>query len=744
MGALAAGARWSPATGSRPSSAAAAWASSTARAQLALDRIVALKVIAPGAARGRRRPRALPARGAGRGVDRSPERDPGLRRRARTTASRSSRCATSPGDDLRALVRRARAAASRSAAAEHRRAGRRGAGRDPPRRASCTATSSPRTCCSTASDHVYLTDFGLAKQVLTHGGRDRAPATGSGRSTTSRPSRSAAGAIDARADVYALGGVLLLRADRPRAVRARGRRGEAVGAAVRRRRRCRRLRRGLPRGASTASSRGRWPRTPERPLPVGRATSAARRARPLPGARRREPERMVARGRRRARRGAGRAPAPPPGRRRVTRRLPRRGAAADGAGVALRRGRGRAGRRGGGDRRPGRRGDALAERGAAAAHADADAGVRASDARSRRRRIARTASSSPAATVWVTSSRPPHVERDRCRHRPQARAASGSAAARRASSATADDVWVARQAGARELVAHRRPHRPRIAERLQRRAARRTRSRSASASLWVAVTSDRARSGTQILALRPRRRASVDARRAATASPALATGSGRVWVAGARAARASLRLDPRARQAAAWATLAAAIGRTLAVGGGYLWATLGDGGPASPASTRGAQQRRPTSAGHRPAARGRGRRPALRRPATSTTASRSSTRAREPVGTPIEVPHNPYAIAADDGAVWVTGAGREHARRGSPTADRRARSAARRRARRASGSAAGPRAPNRSNSAVSVPLTVVDARSQLVGDLLVGGGRGVAGAASGRQSAVEHPPLRRR
>ena len=65
------------------------------------------------AARRRGRPRALPGRGAGRGQRRPPERDPGPRRGRGRRRSRSSRCATSAGSDLRSLVRARRARSTR-------------------------------------------------------------------------------------------------------------------------------------------------------------------------------------------------------------------------------------------------------------------------------------------------------------------------------------------------------------------------------------------------------------------------------------------------------------------------------------------------------------------------------------------------------------------------------------------------------------------------------------------------------
>jgi serine/threonine protein kinase len=58
-----------------------------------------------------------------------------------------------------------------------------------------------------AGDHVYLTDFGLAKQVLTHSGATRS-GHWVGTPDYVAPEQIRGDRIDARADIYALGGVL--------------------------------------------------------------------------------------------------------------------------------------------------------------------------------------------------------------------------------------------------------------------------------------------------------------------------------------------------------------------------------------------------------------------------------------------------------------------------------------------------------------------------------------------------------
>ena len=198
--------------------------------QLSLDRVVALKVIAP----------AL-------------TQDEAIRRRF----LRESRVAASidhphvipiyytgeeggvayiamrhvAGDDLRTLVRRdGPLEPGRGRADRRRRSPRRSTRRTRP--GSSIATSSPRTSCSAQGDHAYLTDFGLTKHVLSEAGDDEDRALGRdarlrlARADPRRARRRARRRLRARLRP-------VLRADRPAAVHARRRRGEAVGAPLR-------------------------------------------------------------------------------------------------------------------------------------------------------------------------------------------------------------------------------------------------------------------------------------------------------------------------------------------------------------------------------------------------------------------------------------------------------------------------------------------------------------------------------
>ena len=71
----------------------------------------------------------------------------------------------------------------------------------------CTATSSPRTSCSRARDHVYLTDFGLAKRAASGGALTR-HGTIVARADYVAPEQILSEPVDARADIYALGCLL--------------------------------------------------------------------------------------------------------------------------------------------------------------------------------------------------------------------------------------------------------------------------------------------------------------------------------------------------------------------------------------------------------------------------------------------------------------------------------------------------------------------------------------------------------
>jgi sugar lactone lactonase YvrE len=109
------------------------------------------------------------------------------------------------GDDVRALVRRDGVLGPERAAAITAQAG---AALDAIHAAGFVHRDvKPANLLLAAGDHVYVTDFGLAKQVLTHSGATR---SGHWVGTVDyvAPEQIRGGRIDARADIYALGGVL--------------------------------------------------------------------------------------------------------------------------------------------------------------------------------------------------------------------------------------------------------------------------------------------------------------------------------------------------------------------------------------------------------------------------------------------------------------------------------------------------------------------------------------------------------
>ena len=193
-----------PVAASSPSSAAAAWASCTAPVELELDRVVALKLIAPElledagirerflkevrTAAAIEHPNVIPVYAAG-------ERDGAMYLVMRFIK----------GADLRTLVLRDGPPAPGRAADV---VGRIAAGLDVIHRAGYVHRDvKPANVLIDVDGHVYVTDFGLAKQMLSRGG---ATATGQWVGTLDyvAPEQVRGGPVDARADVYALGGVL--------------------------------------------------------------------------------------------------------------------------------------------------------------------------------------------------------------------------------------------------------------------------------------------------------------------------------------------------------------------------------------------------------------------------------------------------------------------------------------------------------------------------------------------------------
>src|SRR3954454_12102710 len=172
--------------------------------QIRLHRVVALKVIAPELLDDDDvRRRFLAEARAAASVDHPnviPVHDAGAQDGIAFIAMRYV-----PGDDLRSLVRRGGALDPREAAELVAQAA--AALAAIPRSGFVHRDVKPANLLVDGNRHVYLTDFGLAKAVLTQTGGTR---TGHWVGTLDyvSPEQVRGGRIDARADVYALGGVL--------------------------------------------------------------------------------------------------------------------------------------------------------------------------------------------------------------------------------------------------------------------------------------------------------------------------------------------------------------------------------------------------------------------------------------------------------------------------------------------------------------------------------------------------------
>jgi hypothetical protein len=545
------------------------------------------------------------------------------------------------GQDVRSLVRRGGPLAPGRAAELVARAG---GGLDAIHRAGYVHRDvKPANVLVDRDGHVYVTDFGLAKQVISRGG-----ATGTGNWVGTldyvAPEQIRGGRVDARADVYALGGVLFFvltggvpfeREGDEAKLWAQLSEPPPVPSQVQP---------GIPREFDGVVARALAKRPDDRFPSAGDLGRAAQAA--ASGGAPSQPERMVARG---AAAPGGALTEPGlaeetstvTGRRRETVALP-----------TTRR------------RRERLVGGALAAVAAATiaivtvavtrGDDSGDSAVRAPVAKVRVTTTIPDVGSRPngvalaGGDAWVISSDQPRLDRIDAAtgrehaHHPQV----GMGAASIVSAGTS--VWVAARYSRRVTQLDVRSGR---VVRQLRPGGTAYRLAVGFGSVWVATTA-RSPGAKQLIRYDERGRELVR-RHMRHGVMALATGSGALWVAERDLPRI-LKIDPETGREQVWARLLApATG--LHYGGGYLWATITGANSISRINPRRRVPPVTSAAGNRPiqsvVAGGR-------LFVTSNTDHNvlifdpGSVRLQ---GEPVQVGSNPYALAADGRAVWVTG-----------------------------------------------------------------------------------------
>jgi len=552
------------------------------------------------------------------------------------------------GDDVRTLVRRDGPLGPGGAADM---AGQAGIGLDAIHRAGYVHRDvKPANVLVDKDGHVYVTDFGLAKQVISQGG---ATATGRWVGTLDyvAPEQIRGGRVDARADVYALGGVLSFMLTGRVPFEREGDEAKLWAQLSEPPPVPSRLRSGLPRELDAVVARAMAKDPEARYLSAGDLGRAARAA--ASGGRPSQPERMVARG-----------AAAPAG------ALTEPGIAGEASTVTATRPQ---------PARPRRRRGLVAIAAAGVLAAGAFAVTLAlTSADDRRWNAARAgdpaASPRPDRTpaphmtetirgvghrpnaiaiangdLWITSADDPGVTRIDMATRRERRQHPDVGRGARSLASDGTSVWVAVKTQRRLVRIDARTGR--VTMRLDP-GAEPSRVVVGLGSVWLAAKSGPPRQGLIIRYDRSGRE--LDRTVLPGVPSALAAGAGFVWVTLEDDIRL-LRLNPRTGGFVVWTKLSAP-GSALSYGAGYVWATL--------ISIDSIARISPYRAGSVPT--GVGNSPAQSVAAgghvfvavnTDHVLRLVNPRTARVVGAPVPVALNPYALAADDQAVWATGLG---------------------------------------------------------------------------------------